>query len=289
MTNYAGFGNVEWTVAPKVTVKAGARYTKSDRDAVNMGFDPGQGSTAAFFQNVLSPLYQQFVVGVPAGQVVKPTIPTFANYTLNPATGLPEVYRPTLDESNVSWSVGVNYKPIETILLYANVSKGYKAGSVGTISAAVWSAWVPVKQESLLDYEAGFKAQLLDHRLSLNGAFFYYDYKDKQVRAKFVDPFFGQLDNLVNVPKSQVTGGELELEAAPMRGLDLGLAATYLHSEVKQYVGVVGAEPDPNAPGFVRAVTQDFKASSKVRGFLTSRTHGGRSARSPGRSLWATP
>src|SRR3546814_10275623 len=80
------------------------------------------------------------------------------------------------------------------ILLYANVAKGYKAGSAPHLSGAIFDAYAPVKQESLLDYEVGFKAQLMDRRLSINGAAFYYDYKNKQTRAKFVDPIFGALD-----------------------------------------------------------------------------------------------
>ena len=261
MKNYAGFANIEQELLPTLSVRAGARYTQSNRSAINSTYDSGDGVDAAFFANVLSPLYQQFIVGVPAAQVVVPVIPIGQNFTLNPATGLPQQFYGVLDEHNVSWSLGADYKPVEGILLYANVAKGYKAGSIGTISGAVWNAWTPAKQESVLDYEIGFKTDWLEHRLSVNAAGFYYDYKDKQVRAKFVDPFFGPLDVLVNVPKSDVTGVELELTAVPLRNLQFALAATYLHTEVKDYIGTVGAEPNPNAPGLLQAVTQDFRGA----------------------------
>jgi iron complex outermembrane receptor protein len=258
MKNYAAFAHIEQQILPTLSLRAGARYTKSNRDAVNQTYDSGDGVTSSFFASVLSPLYQEFIVGVPPANVVMPVIPIGANFTLNPATGLPEVFHGTLDESNVSWSVGMDFKPVESVLLYANISKGYKAGSIGTISAAVWNAWTPAKQESVLNYEVGFKTDLLDRRLTLNGAAFYYDYSNKQVRAKFVDPFFGPLDVLVNVPKSSIEGAELELNAAPTRGLQLSMSATYLHTEVKDYIGTVGAEPNPNAPGLLQPVTQDF-------------------------------
>jgi iron complex outermembrane receptor protein len=261
MKNYAAFANIEQQIVPTLSFRAGARYTQSNRHAENSTYDSGDGVDAAFFANVLSPLYQQFIVGVPAADVVVPTIAIGENFTLNPATGLPQQFNGVLDEHNVSWSGGFDYRPVDNVLVYLNVAKGYKAGSIGTISGAVWNAWTPAKQESVLDYEIGFKTDWMGHRLSLNGAAFYYDYKDKQVRAKFVDPFFGPLDLLVNVPKSDVAGAEIELSAAPVRDLQLGLSATYLHTKVKEYIGTVAAEPNPNAPGLLQAVTQDFSGA----------------------------
>src|SRR3546814_3615031 len=53
--------------------------------------------------------------------------------------------------------LGVNYKATPTLLLYANVSKGYKAGSFPGVSAGTFAQYAAVTQESLVDYEAGFK------------------------------------------------------------------------------------------------------------------------------------
>ena len=119
-----------------------------------------------------------------------------------------------LEEDNVSWSLGVDYRLSDDVLVYANVMKGYKAGSMPTLSGSIYEAYEPVVQESLVDYEAGFKARLWNGRASLNGAAFFYDYENKQLRAKFVDPIFNQLDKLLNVPKSEVTGAELEFTAS---------------------------------------------------------------------------
>src|SRR3546814_16693545 len=46
----------------------------------------------------------------------------------------------TLDEKNTSWSVGADIKPNEDLLLYVNVSKGYKAGSIPTLAGAIYDA-----------------------------------------------------------------------------------------------------------------------------------------------------
>lgn len=152
----------------------------------------------------------------------------------------------------------MDYTPSRDVLLFANISKGYKAGSFPHLSGAIYDAYAPVEQESLLDYEAGIKLQLMDSKLSINGAAFYYDYRNKQLRAKFVDPIFGALDKLVNVPKSKIKGFEIEVSARPTRGLSLLAAATYLDAKVSRYDGVVGAGTDP-ATGLRFPITESFK------------------------------
>src|SRR3546814_183770 len=177
-------------------------------------------------------LFRSLVLGNPS-----------ANNPVDPATFLTAANVFTkLNEDSTSWSVGVDFKPSEDILLYANVAKGYKAGSAPHLSGAIFDAYAPVKQESLLDYKVGFKAQLMDRRLSINGAAFYYDYKNKQTRAKFVDPIFGALDKLLNVPKSTIKGAEVEINARPVPGLSFTASATYLDAKVKEYTGAIGSQ-----------------------------------------------
>src|SRR3546814_5515895 len=55
-----------------------------------------------------------------------------------------------LNEDNLSWKVGVDFKPVAGSLFYANVTKGYKAGSFPTITAPTVSAYRPVVQESVI-------------------------------------------------------------------------------------------------------------------------------------------
>src|SRR3546814_1732713 len=91
---------------------------------------------------------------------------------------------PTQRSSDLSWKVGVDFKPVAGSLFYANVTKGYKAGSFPTIGAATVSQYRPVVQESVITYEAGFKQELFDRSVLLTGAGFYYDYRNKQLRSE---------------------------------------------------------------------------------------------------------
>ena len=99
------------------------------------------------------------------------------------------------------------------------------------------NGYAPVKQESVLAYEAGFKARLFDRKVDLTGAVFYYDYSDKQLRGRLPDPVFGTLDGLVQVPKSRLWGLEGSILARPTDGLTMSLGATYVDTKVKRFLG----------------------------------------------------
>ncbi len=233
MENYAAFANIEYDINPQFTVKAGARYTEADRSNRACTRDPGDGILSGYFE-ALSGLLRN-LSGLPPSPA---TIAPGGCFLLDQYTLLPEEYNAKLNEDNVSWRVGTDFKPNDHSLWYLNIAKGYKAGSFGAIEASTSRQYQPVTQESVLDYEGGFKFQLRNDTLSFTGAAFYYDYKNKQLRSKLIDVTFGILDALVNVPKSSIKGGELGLEWRPAPQLTLSAAATYLHARVDDYVGV---------------------------------------------------
>jgi outer membrane receptor protein involved in Fe transport len=229
MKNYAGFGNLEFDVLPQLTIKGGARYTKSDRSVDTCTYDGGDGLFANYF-NILS--------GILAGH--PPAVPAVAGgcSELNAITFQPGRFDATLNQHNVSWRGGVDFRATDKILIYLNVAKGFKAGSFPVLGVATTKGYHPVVQESVLDYEGGFKTRMLDDRLAVNGAVFYYDYTNKQLLAKLIDPVFGVLPALVNVPKLSVKGAELAVDWSPVRGLHVGISGDYLDATVDQFTGV---------------------------------------------------
>jgi iron complex outermembrane receptor protein len=291
MRNLAGFGNLEFDATEKLTFKVGARQTSADRSSQNSTFelvgDPGRVAPVVTLTQFLNGVYKA-VFGPQT-----PTIIPGNSISFNPACGCAETFYGKLNESNTSWSTGVDFKPIKDVLLYVNVSKGYKAGSFATVAAAAFEGYSPVKQESILDYEGGFKTTLADGTVSLDGAIFYYSYDDKQTLSKFVDPVFGLLDKLVNVPKSNVKGAEFEISETPVKGLLLSLSGTYLDAKITSYDGVVGIQTESNglrgpltasfagvtlpySPTWQYALRSDytFPISTKFDGFLGAGLNG---------------
>jgi len=248
--NVAVFANAEFEVTPQLTLKAGGRYTDSKNDAISLSYSLPNGNV----EKVIN-----FVGGL-SGLPFTPIGPDATAFTLNSAVppgslpkgltinspqaagvlglGIPGVpFDATLKEHNFSWRVGLDYKINRDVLVYANVSRGYKAGSFPTTAGLAYITKLPVTQESVTAYEVGFKASLLDRKVQFNAAAFYSDYRNKQVRNKILDPIFGPLDTLVNVPKSRIYGFETDVTLRPLRGLTINLAGTYLNSKVKQYFG----------------------------------------------------
>ncbi len=247
------FGNVEAELGTNFTVQGGIRYTKNKLDASYCYNDPAidtaQGA-ATLFGSALN--------SVPITILPGQCFPTTGDLLLGTAQSTLTPVNSSLDEDNISFRLGANYKFDGGTLLYATVSQGYKAGIFSAIGASRVNQYTPATQEKVIAYEAGFKAPLGDRRVQLNGAAFYYDYSDKQVRGRVQDTVFGLLEKMLNVPESYIWGLEAELTAEPVDGLNFSVGATYLESKV---TGDYTQTPDGlaiyNASGF----TGNFKGS----------------------------
>lgn len=125
-----------------------------------------------------------------------------------------------LSSRQLTGKVGANYHATDDTMLYASLSKGYKAGG-GNLPASSPS----FGPETNLVYEAGWKTTLLDRRLRLNGSLFYSDYKDMQLAS-----LANGLPLTQNAAAGQSMGGELELEGRfGALGFNAGLG--YLDAE----------------------------------------------------------
>jgi iron complex outermembrane recepter protein len=253
----AVFANLEYELTDQLSVSGGIRYTDNKQNATYCYNDPASDTlqtTSALFGTL-----SQIVGGAPATFTIAPgecfpagdgVIAPFGISTLDPV-------KVQQKEDNVSWRVGLNYSLNGGGLLYATVSQGYKAGVFSNIGASSISQYSPAKQEKILAFEGGFKLPLADNRFQFNGAGFYYDYTDKQTRAKISDVVWGLLEKLVNVPKSRVYGVEGEFVARPVDGLTLSAGATYLKSKVTDDFSTANGAAVYNSMGF----TGNFKGS----------------------------
>ncbi|WP_439568913.1 TonB-dependent receptor [Sphingopyxis sp.] len=230
----AVFGSIDVEVTPGLTLTAGARYTDTEQSIFGCTFDrggtPGIRGIPQFIVSGINPAL--------AAAYVSGGCITIDDSGPNP-TFLPVFADQTQKENNLAWRGAVNYKPSDDVLLYASVSRGFKAGTYPVIVNLFDSAIQPVGQEKLTSYEVGTKLTLADNRVQLNMAAFHYDYVDKQFFT-FLPVLGGALvtATLVNIPKSTVDGLEFDITAEPVEGLRITGGATYIKTEVKDYVNV---------------------------------------------------
>lgn len=247
------YASIDYPVYDGLSIQGGVRYTDADREYAGCARDPGNGGIAGAF-------------GSPPGEC----------FTILDGGGFGVVYK-ELNEDNISWRAGLNYQVNPDILLYANVSKGFKAGSFPILSALVESQVTPVVQESLLAYEAGFKA-VFGPALQITGAGFYYDYQDKQIRGLTLTPL-GLGETLINIPESHVVGFELSGVVRPFEGLSISPSVTMVQSEIdgsfSNYTGLftlelLSGEPFPYTPKWQgnTDVEYRFPVAANIDAFL---------------------
>ena len=143
-----------------------------------------------------------------------------------------------LDSRNTSGKLGLEYQLERGQLIYASLSRGIKSGGItahNTFDPAALGAFQPEKLNSL---ELGYKADL-SRSLRLNAALFHYDYRNQQFQDVTTSNTGALVGKIVNIPRSSVDGGELELQWRPLAGLTLGQSLGYKHARFKEFKSVL--------------------------------------------------
>ena len=184
-----------------------------------------------------------------------------------------------LSYNKPTWRLSLDHKFTPDVLGYASYNRGIKSGN---FSASVASAPAALYQPEQLDaYEVGLKTESLAHRLRVNGAAFYYDYKNEQFQ-KIVQG----ATVTFNAESAKLYGAELELDARATENLTLLLNVAYLHSAFGSFpyvatyripAGVsVNTDPGqynadgnetPNSPEFSGNVGVDYRIPTSIGSF----------------------
>ena len=130
----------------------------------------------------------------------------------------------------MTWRAALNHQFDSDSMGYLSYNRGYKSGVFNGLSPND-----PVLLPSIIDaYETGVRSEFLDHRLRVNGAVFYYYYRDPQLQISVL----GGTKQL-NAGKAEIKGTDLDLEAKPLSHLTLDGAMAYTDARYKVF---------PNAP-----------------------------------------
>ncbi|MDH3613268.1 MAG: TonB-dependent receptor [Gammaproteobacteria bacterium] len=131
--------------------------------------------------------------------------------------------------------VSLGYSFSDDLLGYVTVGKGFRAGGFNNLAPG--SNFEPgFDKESLISYEAGLKGAWFGDRLRGGLSLFHIDYSDQQY---FLFDQTGTQAN-INVPKSKIFGGELELVAMPAESMQVNLGLGFTDSEISEYEDIAG-------------------------------------------------
>jgi iron complex outermembrane recepter protein len=221
----AAFGHVEWPLGDALSLVTGLRYTWEEKQFVG-------GTTD------LNPTGASCILDFGCD-------PGFVGPFALTATD------DRIDATELSGTIGLNYKPSESWLVYGSVGKGFKSG--GFFGGITFSnaELAPFDPEKLIAYESGFKARLAGDTLQVSGAAFYYDYQDIQT---FVQVSTGGISvlKLDNVHDAEVYGLDFDLAWRLARGLELRAGVGYVDTKLGAFVSELGPQAAgkqlPNAP-----------------------------------------
>ena len=231
----AVFGQVEFDLSEALTLTAGLRWSKEEKSTQ---FDQYYSLFESTTSNDVA-IRDLFGLGDPVWSYGGGQFSNQGSVTLFGAFGidLPLLEGPTnteIDDDFFTWKLGLDWRASEDTLIYVSYNRGIKAGGFNApldatlyIVGALTPEEMAFDKETLDAYEIGFKTELWDGRARLNGAAYYYDYKDYQAFNLESLTLFVFNTDAVN------KGFELELQTSPVEGLDILLGMAYTDTNVE--------------------------------------------------------
>ena len=139
------------------------------------------------------------VTTFPGGPVGSPACPF-----LGPEAPL---FNDKRDDNDFSWRIGAEWEPSPDLLVYANLTRGYRAGGFSLPFAGAATEFEP---EEIFAKEIGVKGDLLQGEVQYRAAVYQYDFDDVQVNVD--DPVSPLVPVTRNVGEQENFGAEVEFE-----------------------------------------------------------------------------
>ena len=168
---------------------------------------------------------------------------------IKPVTEDPAVacrFSNTLKSKAPTWTIGLDYRPVSELLVYAKVSRGYKSGGFNTF--AVRAETQTFAPEKLTTYETGFKSdfRLADMPVHLNATYYYSDYKGIQRPGGDASPV--AVGAAIFSAAATIQGVEAEASIRPVRAVEIGTTFSYSHGKYKSYDVPALGQPSCGTP-----------------------------------------
>jgi len=148
---------------------------------------------------------------------------------LHPTLGALDGVSQNYDGSEVDYRANLQYQWTNSVMTYLQFATGFKGGGVSPRPFIAAQA-VPFNPEKLKSYEVGFKSDLFDRTLRINGSAFFSKYNDLLLTLASC-PQFGTAPAcavVANAGDAEMRGLELEGTFKPTKAWSMDVSASYL-------------------------------------------------------------
>jgi len=247
----AGFGQVDWKITDSLTLTAGLRYTHEKKKGVFEQWWTGG--------NDLSGLTAQ-----------QAAIANALRTQFNPVTN----YSTSFSDNSLGGLASLAWKVTPDVLLYASYSRGNKSGGLNLTSLPTGVS-PDVAPEKVDNFEAGFKSQFLDRRLTFNGALYWTEITDYQTTiTELNQDTVTYRQYITNIPKVRSRGVEADLSFAASDNFSVFGSLAYTDAKYVEYTNApqaverlnissvqdLSGEPLPGVPKFTYSVGGEGRA-----------------------------
>jgi outer membrane receptor protein involved in Fe transport len=143
-----------------------------------------------------------------------------------------------LSNSNTSGRLGFRWRANAQTMVYASVSRGFKAGLVEVPADPLLAPFI-LRPEIPTSYEIGTKLSLMDDRLAVDANIFHNNVKDYHTQTSFFPPGGTNLVSVsTNIPELISKG--LEVDVIGRLGESVTMNGGYMYNDVKYPAGFLG-------------------------------------------------
>lgn len=214
---WAGYLQADVNVTDQIKLTAGIRYTdeektfsiRDNRPVVGVN-GTGQRTCLGPFQFGPSTCIEDANLIAPNGQAI-------------PQTQTVKIWTPRF---------ALNYKATDDILLFASATRGFKSGGWNARGTAPGEL-LPFDAETAWSYEVGAKTEFLDNRVRLNVTAFWLDVEGLQTPSAFIRNNGSIAFITRNFANYRNRGIEVELNTAPVDGLNIFASLGYQDDEYR--------------------------------------------------------
>jgi outer membrane receptor protein involved in Fe transport len=207
---FALFTSHEWRFNERLSVVAGARYSRERNEIAGQSFLTARRSAPIGAQDRIAEADRIVLVNADNSRT----------------------------DSDVNFKLGVNYDLAENSLLYAYYSTGFRSGGYDlAFGSPSLESFDP---EETASWELGLKSTLLDGAMTANVALFHTQIEDYQSNVNLA----GELvPRRRNIGELETTGLEVEVQWQMLESTRLQLSGAYTDAEITQVANDANGQP----------------------------------------------